>query len=116
MWGASPWIARTPRSFASFSSLARSQKRRQRSLLEFARRLPLRVDLRHLAVLVDGEAVFGAHGAGEDPAKHHERSAFDRVALFDEVVVELDHQGVEIHFLAGFTGWAGGASRAGSFS
>src|ERR1035437_1199979 len=68
-------------------------------LLEFAGRLPLRVDLGHLALLVDDEAIFGPHGAGENPAKQHERPAPDRVALLDEVVVELDHQGVKIDFL-----------------
>ena len=60
-------------------------------LLELAGRLTLRVDLGLLALRVDDEAVFGPHGAGEDPTEQHERPALDRVALLDEVVVELDH-------------------------
>src|ERR1019366_5732939 len=68
-------------------------------LLEFAAGLPLRVDLGHLPILVDREAIFGPHGAGEDPPEQHQRPALDRVALLDEVVVELDHQGVKIDLL-----------------
>jgi len=36
----------------------------------------------------------------EDPPEQHERLAFQGIALLDEVIVELDHQGVEIDLLS----------------
>src|ERR1051326_2513649 len=65
----------------------------------------------HLSFALDHEPILGAHVAGEDAAKQHERPAFDRVTLLDEMILEFDHQRVEVYLLSRQSDISGGTHR-----
>src|SRR5258705_4733210 len=68
--------------------------------LEHRRRALRGVALRDLTFLVEYFAFRGPLAVGEDPPEEQQRLALERVARDHEVVFELDHQRVDVDFVA----------------